>query len=71
MKKSTSRPTVDGREVRAKRRSADLTQGELAELAECSPNYIRMIEHGYVPKFRSTAIPRILDVLRVGGAGES
>lgn len=62
-------PTMNGADgtaapgsIRAARRSADLTQEQLAERAGCSVNYIQLLERGYQPRY-SDVLPRLLGVL--------
>jgi transcriptional regulator with XRE-family HTH domain len=49
--------------LRLARREAGLTQEQLAARADCSVDYIRLLERGYVPRF-SDVIPRVLDALQ-------
>ena len=52
--------------LRAKRKAADMTQEQLAQKADCSLAYVRMLENGYEPKGPSEVRDRIVKVL--GGA---
>lgn len=58
-----------GGSIRSARRALELSQEELARLAQCSTVYVRMLESGFTPS-QSSVIPRILAVLnekRPGG----
>jgi len=48
--------------IRKARKSAGLTQQQLASLAGCSMAYIRVIEAGYTPA-QSEVLPRVLAAL--------
>lgn len=61
--------TVSG-SIRPARRSAGLSQEQLAERAGCSVNYIQLLERGYQPRY-SDVLPRLLDVLGIGGVATS
>lgn len=56
--------TLPGGSLRSKRRSAGLSQAEVAERAGCSVNYVALLERGYMPRY-SDVLPRLLDVLGV------
>ncbi len=51
--------------VRTRRRHLNLSQAELADLAQCSPRFVHMLEHGK-PTLR---LNKLLDVLEVLGLG--
>jgi len=51
--------------VRRRRTALGLTQGELADLADCSERFVYMLERGK----RSIQLAKTLDVLRVLGLG--
>lgn len=52
-----------GRQLREARKAANLTQQKLAELADCSIAYIRVLEGGYAPDM-SVVLDRIHEVIR-------
>lgn len=51
-----------GRQLRERRRSLRLTQDELADLAGCSPRFVRTLEVGK-PSVRLDKVLDVLDVL--------
>lgn len=54
------------RVVRERRKSLRLTQEDLADLADCSPRYVRSLESGK-PTVRMDKLMDVLDVLGVEG----
>jgi len=50
-------------QVRQRRRSLRLTQDQLADLADCSPRFVRALESGK----RSVRLDKLLDVLAALG----
>jgi HTH-type transcriptional regulator / antitoxin HipB len=59
---STDRSHALGRQLRERRRSLRLTQDELADLAGCSPRFVRALEVGK-PSVRLDKVLDVLDVL--------
>ena len=57
------RTTVIGRQIRERRRSLKLTQEDLANLAGCSPRFLREVEGGK-PGVR---LDKLLDVVEALG----
>jgi len=57
------RPESLSRQVRERRKSLQLTQDELADLAGCSPRFVRSLEAGK-PGVR---LDKVLDILAVLG----
>jgi y4mF family transcriptional regulator len=51
-----------GRKVRDRRKSLGLTQDDLADLARCSPRFVRALEAGK-PSVRLDKLRDVLDVL--------
>jgi HTH-type transcriptional regulator/antitoxin HipB len=56
------RPTDLGRQIRERRRSLGLTQDALADLARCSPRFLRAFEAGK-PGVRLDKVLDVLDAL--------
>lgn len=54
-----------GTAVRTRRRSLDLRQRDLADLAGCSERFVHMLEHGKP----TVQLAKLLDVLEVLGLG--
>ena len=52
-----------GRQVRDRRKSLRLTQDDLAELAGCSPRFVRALEAGKA----TVRLDKLLDVLDAAG----
>ncbi|MCB8970367.1 MAG: helix-turn-helix domain-containing protein [Solirubrobacterales bacterium] len=69
MSTSDSPIGIGGQSLRAARRSAGLTQQDLAHKANCSLAYVRLLEGGYRPA-KSAALTRIVAVLSILGDGE-
>lgn len=59
----TDRLTDLARQVRDRRKSLRLTQDDLADLAQCSPRFVRALEAGKP----SVRIDKVLDVFDVLG----
>jgi predicted transcriptional regulator len=55
-------------QVRQRRCAAGLTQQRLAQLADCSISYVRLLERGYEPN-DSTVAPRIMRALNDSSPG--
>lgn len=55
-------PDVSPAQLRTLRRSAGLTQREVAGLADCSLASVANMEHGYIPR-NGAVLHRVLDVL--------
>jgi transcriptional regulator with XRE-family HTH domain len=62
---NTGNGTAAGGSIRLARREAGLTQEQLAARADCSVDYIRLLERGYAPRF-SDVVPRVLVALKGG-----
>lgn len=58
-------PQIDPNALRTARQDAGLTQGQLAELVELSPQYISMLERGDRSTLSPGAFRRLCDILRV------
>jgi transcriptional regulator with XRE-family HTH domain len=64
---NTGNGTQESGSIRAGRRSAGLSQAQLADRVGCSTDYIRLLERGYMPRF-SDVLPRVLEVLEAAAA---
>lgn len=54
---------LSGPTIRNCRRAAGLSQQALAQKAECSIGYVRVLERGYLPGKRSPTLSRIIRTL--------
>lgn len=60
-----ARLSLLARAVRARRRHLNLRQAELADLAQCSPRFVHMLEQGK-PTVRLNKLLGVLEVLGLG-----